>query len=312
MTATKLAIPPRLRFATIVAAIDFDNWKPALEYAAIIGRRYGSALHIAHVVPPETYIMPPEGLVLIHTPTYRTYQEAETSAQKQLERAVTEVNLDGLSWEAIIQRGSLRDTLEEIFQTREADLLILGTHARHGFDRLISGSAAETLLHEAPCPVLLLGPNVNAVPTEFKVRSVIFAADLCTGQSKGLNLAVMLAEEHGAKLTVAHIVEQGAFLYEKAMIEAQVENAVRRTIAAQYARVQPDVVAEVGHLPETLTAMARERHADLVVVDAHPPAILSGIATHFVTGAILKIAAVSEVPLLCVPVGSTIGESEEQ
>lgn len=112
----------------------------------------------------------------------------------------------------------------------------------------------------------------------------------------------MLADEHGAEFTVAHIVERGAFLYEKTMIESQVEAAVRKQIAALGARVKPSVQAEVGPLPETLTALAREHHADLVVVDAHPPAIFSGVATHFLAGAILRIAAVSEAPLLCVPV----------
>lgn len=37
----------------------------------------------------------------------------------------------------------------------EADLLICGTHARHGVARLLKGSIAEQLVREARCPVLV-------------------------------------------------------------------------------------------------------------------------------------------------------------
>ena len=39
-----------------------------------------------------------------------------------------------------------------------ADLLIVGTHARRGVERLLLGSVAEALVREAPCPVLVARP----------------------------------------------------------------------------------------------------------------------------------------------------------
>lgn len=38
---------------------------------------------------------------------------------------------------------------------RGAELLIVGTHARRGLDRLMLGSVAEALLRQAPCDVLI-------------------------------------------------------------------------------------------------------------------------------------------------------------
>jgi nucleotide-binding universal stress UspA family protein len=37
-----------------------------------------------------------------------------------------------------------------------ADLIVMGTHGRRGFRRLVLGSVAERLLRSAPCPVLLI------------------------------------------------------------------------------------------------------------------------------------------------------------
>ncbi|MBC7744769.1 MAG: universal stress protein [Flavobacterium sp.] len=49
----------------------------------------------------------------------------------------------------------------EILSTAEecnADLIILGTHGRTGFDHFISGSVAESVARRSKCPVLII-PN---------------------------------------------------------------------------------------------------------------------------------------------------------
>lgn len=40
-----------------------------------------------------------------------------------------------------------------------ADLIVMGTHGRHGFRRFVLGSVAERFLHIATCPVLLIPVN---------------------------------------------------------------------------------------------------------------------------------------------------------
>ncbi|CAB3751171.1 universal stress protein [Paraburkholderia solisilvae] len=37
-----------------------------------------------------------------------------------------------------------------------ADLIVMGTHGRRGFRRLVLGSVAERVVRDAPCPVLLI------------------------------------------------------------------------------------------------------------------------------------------------------------
>jgi nucleotide-binding universal stress UspA family protein len=37
-----------------------------------------------------------------------------------------------------------------------ADLIVIGSHARHGIQRALLGSVAEAVLHRAPCPVLVI------------------------------------------------------------------------------------------------------------------------------------------------------------
>lgn len=51
--------------------------------------------------------------------------------------------------------GVARAILAEAENTG-ADLIIMGTHGRHGFKRLLLGSVAEQVAREAACPVLLV------------------------------------------------------------------------------------------------------------------------------------------------------------
>jgi universal stress protein E len=51
-----------------------------------------------------------------------------------------------------------------------ADLLVVGTHGRHGLPRLWLGSVAEACIRDAPCSVLAIPPMPQAAPVE-TVRS---------------------------------------------------------------------------------------------------------------------------------------------
>ena len=52
-------------------------------------------------------------------------------------------------------------TILEAISEKEIDLVVLGTSALHGFERLVFGSTAEAVLREASCPVLTVGPQVS-------------------------------------------------------------------------------------------------------------------------------------------------------
>lgn len=47
----------------------------------------------------------------------------------------------------------------------DADLIVVGTHGRHGVERVLLGSVAELVVRLAPCPVLVVRPKAVPVPT---------------------------------------------------------------------------------------------------------------------------------------------------
>jgi universal stress protein A len=50
--------------------------------------------------------------------------------------------------------GSVRTTLFNQVEAEGADLIIMGTHGRHGASAMIAGSTAVSVLHGTPCDVL--------------------------------------------------------------------------------------------------------------------------------------------------------------
>jgi nucleotide-binding universal stress UspA family protein len=57
-----------------------------------------------------------------------------------------------------IAKGRAADAIVGQAKQWRADLIVIGTHGRRGFDRLALGSDAEKVVRTSPVPVLVVGP----------------------------------------------------------------------------------------------------------------------------------------------------------
>ena len=48
--------------------------------------------------------------------------------------------------------------LVKLAEEKGANLIVMGTHGRAGFDRLLFGSVAHEVVRAAPCPVMTVRP----------------------------------------------------------------------------------------------------------------------------------------------------------
>lgn len=62
----------------------------------------------------------------------------------------------GLRAEGRVLRGDPRELLIEEARKERADLMVVGTHGRTGFDKLLMGSVASHVVTHAPCNVLVV------------------------------------------------------------------------------------------------------------------------------------------------------------
>ena len=192
----------------ILCPVDFSDYsRRALDHAVAIARWYEStvtALHVYSSAPVAAFGPGPvvfEPIVL--TAADREQLLADTQAFIEAEKA------PGVAVEAVLREGGAAAEILDQVTEMNADLLVMGTHGRSGFERLVLGSVAEKVLRKAKCPVLTvprqLPDAVPAAPVLFK--RILCAFDFSNSSAHALKYAMSMAQEADAHLTVLHVVE---------------------------------------------------------------------------------------------------------
>ena len=119
----------------------------AAEHAIDLAARYDATLHVLFVV--DTAALPldvhSEGLF------ERIEEEGRLSMDEILTRA-HERGVDPVVTDVV--RGSPAAEIIDYVPANDVDLIVMGTHGRHGVDRYILGSVTERVVREAAVPVL--------------------------------------------------------------------------------------------------------------------------------------------------------------
>ena len=83
-------------------------------------------------------------------------EEQCADAETYLVPVATELRANGIRVTTEVRRGDPVDEILAAIQDSKADLVIMTTHGRTGFGRLLFGSVAEAVLRRADVPVLLM------------------------------------------------------------------------------------------------------------------------------------------------------------
>jgi universal stress protein A len=133
---------------TILHPTDFSPQSAnAFHLACALARDHGARLLLVHVFqPPPVTAFGEFGVV----PT--DIGEDRDQAQASLEAMVPEgARLDV---ERHLVDGEPAHAIVDFARAHKCSLIVMGTHGRTGFERLLMGSAAEHVVRTAPCPVL--------------------------------------------------------------------------------------------------------------------------------------------------------------
>ena len=149
------------RITHILVPADFSPASDAaLAWARDLAQQYAARVSLLHVVtdPRAVGMWTPEVYVPANA---ETQERLLREARERLERALP---ADERSRFAVTIDARLGDVAENILETARAqhvDLIVMGTHGRHGLAHLLLGSVAERVLRDAPCPVLTTHAEVQ-------------------------------------------------------------------------------------------------------------------------------------------------------
>jgi nucleotide-binding universal stress UspA family protein len=126
--------------------------RPAFKQAVEMAKTNGAALEILHVKASPT---PVYGGVYMSAVTHaELVASAAAWVRKETDKLLKTARAAGVKATSAIVDGSPYDRIVRAARARRPDVIVMGTHGRTGFSRLLLGSVASRVISTSPCPVL--------------------------------------------------------------------------------------------------------------------------------------------------------------
>ena len=267
-----------VEFKQILCPVDLsESSDRSLAHAAALARWYDARLTVLHVVPTFDPV-PVRGAL---DEPLRVVNPM--SREQVLEEMRRSLDLADVSPQALLvaEAGDPQKTIVDQAISNRADLIVMGTHGRRGFKRLLLGSVAEAVLHEAPCPVLTVPPRVPAGASQaVTFKRILCPVDFSPSGLQALGFALDLARQADGLVTLLHVVEWLPEEEPRASAHFNVSEYRRyiaedaeqrlRLLVTEESRtwIEIDSVLVFGRAHREILRAAEKKPADLIVMGA--------------------------------------------
>jgi nucleotide-binding universal stress UspA family protein len=268
----------------ILCPVDFSEFsRQALARAVAIAHAQRGVVNVLHVVPLPTPIFVPN--LDVDVPA------APTLGPGERDRLL--LALDAFSASAAVATVAMEtDVVEaptvhgEILAQAgrlDVDLIVMGTHGRSGFQRLVLGSVAAKVLRTALPPVMTVGLPEGAsheAPSSF--TRILCGIDFSECSVAALKYAVALAEGTAARITALNVVEWlpsgydplGGPSIDLTSYSAALERAGRERLHSVVTTctregVTIEEVVTTGKAHHEMLRLAAEQGTELIVLGIH-------------------------------------------
>ena len=137
----------------ILCPIDFSEFSArAYHYALSLAEHYHAELVAQHIV--ELWQYPSLGFAASVGGYDEFCQSVREKGKKQLQEFVRNPAHQGIHPRLLVDEGMAPESILAFAEAHKPDLIVMGTHGRRGYDRLMLGSVTDRVMRKAPCPVL--------------------------------------------------------------------------------------------------------------------------------------------------------------
>jgi nucleotide-binding universal stress UspA family protein len=195
-----------IEFRQILCPTDLsESSTRALPYAAALARWYEAKLTVLYVVPTfEPMPLTPEGLDAVQM----VFPASRDEVLSEMRHLVDSAGAAPLHPTLAAEAGDPVRTIVNQALVTSADLIVMGTHGRSGFERFMIGSVTEKVLRRAPCPVLTVPPQATAsVPGEVLFKNILCSIDFSPSALQAMGFALDLARQADGAVTLVHVIE---------------------------------------------------------------------------------------------------------
>ena len=260
-----------IRITHVLCPVDFSEIsRRALDHATALAQWYEARLTVLNVFP----VMP-----VMDVPPLVLDDKMREELTGELRRFTAMVPSTVPLELRVEHAESIPEAIRHYASSGDVDLLVMGTHGRSGFKRVLLGSVTERVIRQALSPTLVVPARAHDVapagPVHF--RKVLCPVDFSEHSLRAVEYAVNLAEETDAELQLLHVVAlspeitelESSFEHVRGQVEAdrlRRLNALMPSAAPTYCTIQTAV--RYGSAHRQILKAAGEQPSDLIVMGA--------------------------------------------
>jgi nucleotide-binding universal stress UspA family protein len=298
--------PGAVAVRRILCPVDFSELSlRAVEQATGLARANGAEIIAFFVFPAQAGIERGRAW----TAAGRPDEAVRATVVKDLEPFLAPARQAGVPVRVVLASGEAAHEIVAAAETSAADLIVMGTHGRSGFERWALGSTAESVLRNATCSVLTVAGDRGEPDTSSPGGGpVVCALELHDSSTATLQTALSVAAMTGRMVKLVHVLPDLSHYKAAALcagiawegLRQDLEKDARQRLAAAAAsdggRVADTIVAS-GKPYREILRIAGECDAALIVMGIHGRAPLhrsffGSSAEHVVREAACPVLAV--------------------
>lgn len=233
-------------------------------------------------------------------------EKAEKETRQHLESVKSMATKEGVDCELIARQGeNPYEYIVEEAAKNKADMIITGRRGRTGLKRLMMGSETAKVIGHAPCNVLVVP---RAASVDFK--RIIVATDGSKFSNAAVSEAIGIAKRCGSSLFVVSVIPSES----ESPFDIVHTEMHRDIISEKESKMAECLVKDTKELAEkegistqgfiysgkpyeAIINMAKEKHADLIVVGSHGR---TGLAKLLMGSVTERVIGLSECAVLVV------------
>jgi len=147
-----------VQFRSLLVALDSNpEHEGGFQLAAEIGPKLKARINLVHVVPTMATLSgsPAAAGRLLPASASAMLDMSEAVAEKYLEGKAEPLRKSGLLVETLVLRGDPAEMVVKAGKVLSADIIVVGTHGKAGFEAFWQGSVAARIIAKSKLPILL-------------------------------------------------------------------------------------------------------------------------------------------------------------
>ena len=266
MVTTQLT-PTGVGIHHVLIATDFSSCSnQALDVGLKLAKAYQAEASIALVLPSNEFMLAgPDAYVAARDAACRDLENLKVALRS------SRAYIEGSDYHLYLLEGEVAPRILNFAQEKKVDLIIVGTHGRHGLGKALMGSVAERVFRGSPVPVMTIGPSASHAAEVLTPRNILAAVDFTPASEQAARYAAAIAAERHAKLTLLHVLNPKEMSHapDQSLILQEAERKLS-ALLGDGQNLSTELVVKTGRLVPTILETERQSNADLLVLGVRP------------------------------------------